>query len=73
MTWLKALTWFLSALEKLFDFIGNKQLLDAGEAKAEAKQAEIGDVARETARKTKEDVANLSDDDLVAGMREYEK
>lgn len=70
MSWIKAIFSFLG---ELFAFLGDKQLLDAGEAKARDKQNEMDNQARAKAKEIKKAVDNLDANSVVTKLSKYKR
>lgn len=67
MTWLAVLKLILTVADKLFDYIEQKQLMDAGEARAIASQMEELNARMQKAAKARDDVAANAD---AGGLRD---
>jgi len=70
MDWIKA---FLAAIGNFFKWLGDKQLLDAGEAISENKQSEADNAATAKAKEIKKHVDSLSDSDVADGLSKYRR
>jgi len=73
MTWAAILSGFLKFFGAVADYLRDRQLLKAGEAKAEGEQAKANSDALAGLAKIKRDVGSMSDEQLRDELRRFSK
>lgn len=71
MVWLKALTGLFTLLDKLFAFVRDRELKQAGANEEKLKQVEVENEDRAKARAKKDEVLNLDSATVRHKLRKY--
>ena len=63
----------LMAVLKIFGYLGNEQLLEAGENRQKLKNAEAENEARKKTKANNAAIDSLSDSDVIVRMRKWKR